>query len=636
MGLVSNKVGRFVAVIVGLLALFSFWPVSVGPVAADDKAAKETAVQITSRLSGTDLEGGFHRLGEDPRSPATVVVFLATECPISNEAVPGLNRLAATQAKRKIQFFGVLSDQTLSRADAVRHRDEFRIGFPVLFDPAGDLAKQLHATHTPQAVVVDPGGRLVYSGAIDDRYSDLTRRRPEARQHFLADALRAAVDNVQITVSRTEPVGCLIEQPAALAGTAAVTYTRDIAPILNAHCVACHWPGEVAPFALQTYADAVRRAKQLRVVTASRIMPPWKPNPHFGQFRGERRLTDAEISRLAAWVDAGAPEGNAADLPPSRRFLDGWQLGRPDLVLQLPEPVDIPADGPDIYQYFVLPSGLPTDRLMSAIEFRATNPRVVHHATVFVDTSGVARQLDAEDAGPGYRRAGGGGFTPAGSLGGWGPGVTPQPLPPGMGRLIPRDADLVLQLHFHPSGKPERDQSAIGIHFAPPETKQIVNEILVANMNLTIPAGAAKFRHRASYALPVDTIVLDITPHMHLLGREIVATATLPDGRVEPLILIEDWDFHWHDHYVYSRPLRLPRGTRIDVSAVFDNSDSNPRNPHSPSQTVRWGEQSSDEMCVCYFQVTTDQPDDLDKLVKGNHQFIGRQKAALPSNVRLR
>ncbi|MBI5757475.1 MAG: redoxin domain-containing protein [Planctomycetales bacterium] len=636
MGLVSNKVGRFIATIAGLVALFALRPASVGPVAADDKAANESSPRATSRLTGTDLDGRFHRLGENPRSPAIVVVFLATECPISNEAVPGLNRMAAAYAKRQVQFWGVLSDQTLARADAVRHRDEFRIGFPVLFDPAGDLAKQLRATHTPQAVVLDPDGKIVYSGAIDDRHADLTRRRPEVRQHFLADALRATLDRRQVDVSRTEPVGCLIEQPSARDATAAVTFNRNIAPILNSHCVACHRPGEVAPFSLQTYADAARRAKQLHIVTSSHIMPPWKPNPHFGQFRGERRLTEAEISRLAAWVDAGAPEGTAADLPPPPRFVDGWQLGRPDLVLQLPEAVDIPSDGPDIYQYFVLPSGLPTDRLMSAIEFRAANPRVVHHATVFVDTSGAARQLDADDDGPGYRRAGGGGFTPAGSLGGWGPGVTPQPLPSGMGRLIPRDADLVLQLHFHPSGKAERDQSAIGIHFAPPETKQVVDEILVANMNLTIPAGAAKFRHRASYVLPVDTVVLDITPHMHQLGREIVATATLPDGRVEPLILIEDWDFNWHDHYVYSRPLRLPRGTRIDVSAVFDNSAANPRNPNFPPRTVRWGEQTSDEMCVCFFQVTTDQPDHLGQLVQHNQQFIGRQQAALPSNSRLR
>jgi hypothetical protein len=365
-------------------------------------------------------------------------------------------------------------------------------------------------------------------------------------------------------------------------------------------------------------------------------MPPWKPNPHFGQFRNERRLTGAEVSRLAAWADAGAPEGDLADLPPSPRFADGWQLGPPDFVLRLSEPVDIPADGPDIYQYFVLPTNLPQDRLMSAIEFRATNPRVVHHATVYVDTTGEARRLDAEDDVPGYRRSLGAGFTPAGSLGGWGPGVTPQPLPAGMGRPIPRGSDIVLQLHFHPTGKPEQDQSAIGIHFAPPETKQVVNEILVANMDLTIPAGAAKFRHRASYVLPVDTTILDVTPHMHQLGREIVATATRPDGRVEPLILIDDWDFHWHDHYVFSRPLRLPRGTRIDVSAVFDNSDANPRNPRSPPRTVRWGEQTADEMCVCFFQVTTDQPDDLAKLVIQNQQFIDRQRQALLSGSGLR
>lgn len=651
MATTTFRVGLALFVAVCLLALTTLRPGSTAPALADDTAANEPAARSASRLSGTDLDGQFHRLNDDHRSRATVVVFLATECPISNEALAGLNRMAAAYAKQHVQFFGVLSDHTLRRTDAVRHRDEFRIQFPVLFDPAGDLARQLHATHTPQAVVLDADGHVVYSGAIDDRYTDLTRRRPEVRQPYLANALRSVIANRRIVVSRTEPVGCLIELPRERdtvtplsplgigvggEGPTSPTFNRDIAPILNAHCVGCHRLGEVAPFSLQSYADAARRARQLAVVTTSRIMPPWKPNPHFGQFRGARRLTDAEISRLVAWADAGAPEGDPAELPPSPRFADGWQLGPPDLVLRLTEPVDIPADGPDIYQYFVLPTNLPQNRLMSAIEFRATNPRVVHHATVFVDTTGAARQLDAEDEVQGYRRSLGAGFTPASSLGGWGPGVTPQPLPPGMGRLIPRESDIVLQLHLHPSGKPERDQSAIGIHFAPPDTKQVVNEILVANMDLTIPAGAAKFRHRASYVLPVDTTILDVTPHMHQLGREIVATATRPDGRVEPLILIDDWDFNWHDHYVYSRPLRLPRGTRIDVSAVFDNSDANPRNPHSPPHTVRWGEQTSDEMCVCFFQVTTEHPDDLAKLIVHNQQFIDRQRQALLSNSGVR
>lgn len=636
---------RWLAVLIGMFALImsavpSGWP---RPAVANAVDENETPAHTIGRLSGTDLDGRFHRIGDDTRNRASVLVFLATECPISNEALPSLNRMAAAYARQQVPFFGVLSDHTLRRSDAVRHRDEFRINFPVLYDPAGDLARQLHATHTPQAVVLDTDCRVVYSGAIDDRYTDLTHRRQEARHHYVADAIRAVLADRRVAVSQTKTVGCLIEHatergdasPLAPQGKgvggegASVRFNRDIAPILNAHCVACHRAGESAPFSLTTYVDAARRAKQLAVVTASRVMPPWKPNPHFGSFRGERRLSDAEISRLAAWADDGAPEGDASDLPPSPRFVDGWRLGQPDLILQLPEPVDIPADGPDIYQYFVLPSNLTQDRLMSAIEFRATNPRVVHHATVFLDTSGEARQRDAADEGPGYRRAGGGGFALAGSLGGWGPGVTPQPLPPGLGRLIPRNADVVLQLHFHPSGKPECDQSAIGIHFAPAETKRRVDEIRVANMDLTIPAGAAKFRHRASYILPVDTVVLDITPHMHQLGREIVATATLPDGHVEPLILIEDWDFNWHDHYVYTRPLRLPRGSRIDVSAVFDNSAANPRNPHSPPRVVRWGEQTADEMCVCFFQITTEQPGELAKLVEHNQQVIGRQQRAL-------
>lgn len=573
----------------------------------------EVRVEL-SQLKGIDLDGHLHRFVEGADCRGAAVVFLSTECPISNACIPTLSQLTQRYRRFGIKVFGVISDPEASRAEALRHREAFKIRFPVVFDASSELRRTLRPTHTPQAIVVSPQGETLYSGRIDNRFTELGQRREKASVHDLKNALASVVAGQKIEVPVTQPVGCLLEDPPALGKRGAVTFNRDVAPILFANCSECHRPEEAAPFSLLNYQDASRHAAQIAAVTKSRFMPPWHPVKGFGHFGNERRLTDAEIALIQQWVECGKPEGDSDDRLASPKFADGWRLGTPDLVLTMDEAFKLAADGPDVHQHFVLPTRLRKTRLVAALEFRPGNPRVVHHACFYVDTSGAAGKLAARSPDVGYGSFVGPGFVNVAALRSWLPGMSPQRLPKGAGQPLLAHSDLVLEIHYQRSGKPETDQSTVGIHFAASNSRQVVGEIQVMNKSLEIPAGNSRYRHHASYTLPVDATLLDTAPHMHLLGREMKATATLPDGKVEPLVWIKDWDFNWQGQYLYARPVRLPQGTRIDVDAWYDNSAKNPLNPHSPPQTVRWGEQTDDEMGVCHFRYTCDTMEQLRKL----------------------
>jgi hypothetical protein len=400
------------------------------------------------------------------------------------------------------------------------------------------------------------------------------------------------------------------------APTGEVTYAKDVAPILNQRCASCHRPGEVGPFSLLTYKDAAKRAKFIKEVTADRRMPPWKPEPGYGDFQDACRLSDAELATLARWADTGAREGDPRDLPPRPAFTEGWQLGTPDLVLKMPEPYPVPAGGRDVYRCFVLPTGLTEDRTVAAVEFRPGNRRVVHHALFFLDASGAARKKDAAGPGPGFASFGGPGFVPTGSLGGWAPGAAPRRLPDGLGMPLRKGSDLVLQLHYHPDGKDEKDQSTVGIYFTKGKAKRLVSGVPLVNRRIDIPPGESRHRVTAGFSLPVDVEAVGITPHMHLLGREMKVTAVKPGGEKVPLVWIKDWDFNWQGQYRYAKLIPLPKGTRLELEAYYDNSTDNPKNPNDPPQRVRWGEQTTDEMCLCGLQVVTANPGDRLELFK--------------------
>lgn len=387
---------------------------------------------------------------------------------------------------------------------------------------------------------------------------------------------------------------------AAGAAEAAPTFNHDIAPILYQNCATCHRPGEVAPFSLLTYQDAAKRAKQIASVTQSRFMPPWKAEPGYGSFKNERRLSDDQIAMLRDWAANGAPEGDPAQKPEPPKFTDGWQAGMPDQVFTMPAKYALAADGPDQYRCFVIPMNLDHDVYVKTFEFRPENRRVVHHAIVYSDPTGAARKLATN--GGSYSCFGGPRFAPVGLVGGWAPGGTAESAGPGMAVTVPKGTDLVLQIHYHPSGKAEQDQSSLGMTFGDPPTVGR-GLILLNSRAIRIPAGESHYVVKAGITVPEDVELLGITPHAHYLAKDMKVDARLPDGSVTHLIWIKDWDFNWQGQYRYSKPVNLPKGTRVELEYTYDNSAANPRNPSNPPVLVHWGEQTTDEMALAFLNV---------------------------------
>ena len=394
----------------------------------------------------------------------------------------------------------------------------------------------------------------------------------------------------------------------ALAATP--TYNRDIAPLLYENCAGCHRPGQVAPFSLLTYQDAAKRAAQIATVTAGRYMPPWKAELGYGHFQNERRLSDAQIALIREWASHGAPEGDPKQKPAPPEFASGWLAGKPDAVLTLPKPFEIPADGRDIFQCFVIPMDFGAQRYVKTVEFHPGNAKVVHHALFFLDISGEARRLAGESPGGGYPCFGGPRIMPAGGLGGWAPGAIPHALPAGIGYVIEKGADLVIQLHYHPDGKPESDQSSIGLTFTEESSKGLTN-FTVGARRLDLAAGDAHYEVKEWGIIPQDVELIGITPHAHLLCKDMKVDAVYPDGRTESLIWIKDWDFNWQGQYRYVTSIELPKGTRIEMRYVYDNSENNPHNPSHPPRRVKFGEQTTDEMGFAFLQVALARREDV-------------------------
>jgi len=382
------------------------------------------------------------------------------------------------------------------------------------------------------------------------------------------------------------------------------TFSRDIAPIVFARCATCHRPSGSAPFDLLTYADVSARARQIEIVTRTGFMPPWLPESAHGVFVGDRRLSARERTTIAAWVAAGAPEGDAAALPPEPSWPEGWQLGTPDLVATTAEPFLLPADGVDIYRNFVVPAETTVTRYVRAVEFRFDNPTVVHHARMLIDRTDGSRRLDAQDPESGYDgMLVDAAVIPDGHFVGWSPGKAPAAGDPTLAWRLDPGTDLVVQLHMVPTGRPESVQVSVGLHWAPERPTRTPVVLLLGSKTIDIPPGATDYRIEDTFELPVDVDVLRIYPHAHYLGRDIEGVATLPDGTIAPLLHIRDWDFNWQDEYEFTRPVRLPAGSRISTWLTYDNSSANVRNPNAPPARVVYGSRSSDEMGEVLFQV---------------------------------
>jgi hypothetical protein len=597
----SIRFSRLALVLAGLLAV-----TAIGAELAKSPEAKPaTTSSLLAGLKLTDLEGLPRNVTRESNL-GTVLVFLNTECPICNTAVPELNRLAKLAAEKKLAFFGVISDMNTTRAEALKHHKEFKQEFAELFDASGELAAALKPAITPQAFILSPGGEILYSGRIDDSYSEVTKQNGVIKSRDLEDAMLAIAAGKAPALAQTKAVGCIFEGWSKKESYKP-TYTRDIAPMMSANCISCHREGEVAPFSLVTYKDVSKRAKMLAMATDAKIMPPWKSTDPLGTFRDERHMTKAQIAMLSAWAQAGSPEGDAANLPAPLKFDGDWELGKPDLIIKMPKPFAIPAGGRDIMQYFVLPIDNADAKDVVAFEYHPGNRKVVHHMIAFLDATGAARKI-AKEKGDGisYPSFGGPGFAPTGSLGGWAPGSQPHFLPEDAGRRIAKNSDLVMQLHYHPSGKAETDQGEIGLYFAKKPLKALALDIPVMNRRIDIPPGDADHVLTAQIPVLFNVTLFGVMPHMHNVGKTMKVVATFPDGSTKTLIDVRDWDWNWQEQYQFREPVKIPAGSRINLEAHYDNSDKNPRNPNSPPQRIRFGEQTTDEMCICFMQITVD------------------------------
>lgn len=397
-----------------------------------------------------------------------------------------------------------------------------------------------------------------------------------------------------------------------------LSFTRDVAPIVFKNCAACHRPGQAAPFSLLTYQEVKKHARQIAEVTARRYMPPWPPEHGYGEFAEERRLSDEQIGILQQWVAEGAAEGDPALLPPTPHWDSDWQLGPPDLVVTVPQAYTLRAEGKDVYRNLVIPIPVADTRYVRAVEFRPGNLRVVHHAFIDIDESRQSRRLAAKENPPGFdgMELPESAIMPSGQLLGWQPGKAVSSSPQGLSWILHPNTDLVLQLHLHPSGKPEAVQPSVGFYFTDQAPTNFPYRLRLVSYDFNIPPGDDHYVVEESYVLPVDLDFLRVNPHAHYLGKDLEGYALLPNGNKQWLLWIKDWDFNWQGDYGYARPVSLPKGTKVVMHYVYDNSTNNVRNPNQPPKLVRHGLNTTDEMAALGFQVLAHNAEDRDFLVK--------------------
>jgi thiol-disulfide isomerase/thioredoxin len=553
--------------------------------------------------SGDGQPWSLAKEGRDAR--VVVVLFLGTECPVNNLYLPTLVALHKEYGPRGVLFVGINSNAQDDSAVVARHAETFGLPFVVLKDARAEVAEQFAADRTPEAFVLDQTRTVRYRGRIDDRY-DKGVQRARATRRDLAEALDDVLAGRKVAEPVTRAAGCRIARPphpAASAPGAPVTYTKQVARLIQEHCQECHRTGEAAPFALRTHADAAAWSAAIREAVGERRMPPWHADPAHGTFRNCRRLADADRDTLLAWIDQGCPEGDPADLPPPRKFVKGWRIGKPDAVFTIPDPVEVPAEAPKggiPYKFIVASEPFPEEKWVRAVECRPGAPGVVHHITAFLVAPGTdvhrwQRRSDLEQLLTSY--------SDDGFLGGYGPGEDPLALPPGEAKRIPKGARIAFELHYTPNGTACSDRSYVGLVYADGPPRHPVLTGSAMQPLLLIPPGAANYRVTASRKFNRPALLLSLCPHMHLRAKSASFTLIRPDGSRETLLSVPRYDFGWQTNYYLAEPLPIPKGSTIEFVVVYDNSAGNPNNP-DPTKLVTWGEQSWDEMMIGFFEYT--------------------------------
>ncbi len=577
---------RFVsALLLGLLA-----SLAADPAPGQQPAQREDAEdRVIANFTLGDYRGKQVSLRDYANVKVLVVAFLGTECPIVKLYAPRLQKLADRYAIDQVQVVGIDSNQQDSLAELAHFARRHAIQFPLLKDPGNRIADQFGAERTPELFVLDSQRVVQYRGRLDDQYT-YEIQRPQVQQDYVTAAIDQLLAGQAVEVARTEPVGCHIGRVMQHTEDRGVTYANQISRLLQRRCVECHRTGEIAPFALTDYDEVVGWAEMIREVVQDQRMPPWHAAPEHGQFANDRRLSDDEKKLLYQWIDDGAPLGDAAQRPEPETYVQGWQLPQqPDLVIPMRDrPYQVPAEGVVEYQYFVVDPQFREDKWVSMAECQPGNRQVVHHILVFAQP-------------PGSRPIGGerGGFLAA-----YVPGLRARPYGPGMAKRVPAGSKLIFQLHYTPVGTAQQDLSSLGLVFLPAdEVEQEVRTVAAVETDLKIPPHDANFQVDArSPKAPIAVELLALMPHMHLRGKSFRYVAEFPGGKKETLLDVPRYDFNWQTAYRLQDPLRLPPGTQIHCTAHYDNSSANLANP-DPTQLVRWGDQTDDEMMIGYFDI---------------------------------
>ena len=527
-----------------------------------------------------------------------VVVFVGVECPLVRAYLPRLIELHHTFADQGFGLVAVDANGQDSPDAIAQLKREFRLPFPVLLDANQQLARALAATRTPEAFVIDGRGKVRYRGQIDDQYG-LGYQKAEPRQHHLTDAVAALLAGREIATPSTQAVGCLIgrlpRESGATSTATDVTYSNQIARVLAKNCVGCHREGDIAPFALDNFESAAAWADTcVEAVDAGR-MPPWFASPEYGKFTNEHRLSDADKTLLRDWAKAGCPEGDRQQLPAPAQTAVAIDTFVPDVVYPMSKQAfEVPASGIVDYQYYAIDPGWTEDKWVSRTEIYAGEKSVVHHVLLFVQRPGVHYP----------------GIYPGELIGGFVPGRRGETLPDGLAFHIPARSKIIFQMHYTPNGVPRSDLTHVGFKFADPaKVKYIASARRAINVMFQIPPRQSDYEAQARYVFDNDAVLLNLTPHMHVRGKSFRYVAIFPDGRRETLLEVPRWDFNWQMDYTLAQPLAIPKGTVLECTATFDNSESNPANP-DPSQWITFGEQTSQEMLIGFFVAAepVDQP----------------------------
>jgi peroxiredoxin len=534
-----------------------------------------------------DFRGAERSLHDFAKAKIVVAAFMGTECPVAKLYGPRLTELAKEYEPKGVAFIGINSNLQDSASAIGQYAKASGIAFPILKDVGNVIADRLGAIRTPEVFVLDEKRVVRYWGRIDDQYG-VGYSRPRPGHRDLAVALDELLAGKPVTTPTTTAPGCFIGRVQKEPQAGQVTYSKHIAPIFQSRCAECHHEGEIAPFSLTSYDEAIGWTDTIREVIEDGRMPPWHANPKYGKFSNDNRLPEADKQLVLDWIKNGAPQGDPKDLPKPVEFVKGWRIPKPDMVLTMPKPFAVPATGEVVYQFFVLDPGFKEDKWVKAAEVRPGCRAVVHHILCLVQSP------DGSHAGRDF----GNNWLAANA-----PGTRPVLLPDGMAKFVPAGSKLLFQIHYTPNGAPQLDQSSIALVFADPKSvKQHVKVEAVANERLAIPPHDDNYRVEASRIIEEDSMLLELMPHTHLRGKSFQYEAIYPDGKREILLDLPRYDFNWQNTYVLASPKRLPKGTELHCTAIYDNSTKNKSNPN-PDEEVRWGDQTWEEMMIGYYDI---------------------------------